>query len=751
MSSEQLMSTLHSSGIQLSVSGNKLKLKWQGDQLEPDLHAEIARNKREIIRRIAPPVFVTLKSRSDCPLYEGGRKYAEDPTTEIVSCIADIDGKYIIWLPQDEQCGVELSQSLSNLPPREDSGTRIELFIGPELPEALQDVIEIGRCFCVHSAQRTTEEIWLTKVNPQPAGWINTFDLARARCLPGNLDQLGELLGYDSAVSENHVAIGCTQRQALLRPSGSVLIYQTQRLGDEFQELIRLRYVYSQLNSSFEAEVIQSDWHINHRGIKVDQTLVQNLFNLHEIMEQQIVSDLYQATNGTVAVSDLSRVEWLKNYLLGRGVILPDLKKRTVESKLRELTGSQRIVDPAVTAVLRARLQWAGNSSTRLRKMQDQVGPDVRVYDSFEYHKCHTGRWAGRGVQPQNLPKPHLSVTNIPALIERTQDYQAFQAALPEGVEVGDGISSLIRPCIVPASGYQFCMADFSSIEARGLAWCAGDESLLEMFRAGTDIYCAMASQIYPFQVTRDHERERSVGKIAVLGCGYGMSALRFDKYAADFGVDLASAGVTAEQVVWGYREAFPLVTGARGGISRDGSGQQGLWQNVEEATRATIQTGDPRPAGRCWFSMEGDALCITLPSSRKMYYRNARIEPETNQYRPSIQYDLPDSSNQTTYGGKLVENIVQAICRDLLAHAIVQCEKENLSVVLHVHDEIVIEVPECSAAAALVRLLQVMSTPPAWACGFPIEVTGFVAARYFKSPQGTTPLISAMNGSICH
>jgi DNA polymerase len=302
-------------------------------------------------------------------------------------------------------------------------------------------------------------------------------------------------------------------------------------------------------------------------------------------------------------------------------------------------------------------------------------------------------------------------------------------------------------------------IADYAGIEARGLAWCAGEARQLALFARGGDNYCDLATTIFGRAITRGMTRERAVGKQAVLGCGYGMGALRFAAGCTALGVDLAAAGTTAAAVVEGYRDAYPAVAGVKvsggGRVWREG----GLWKDVEAAAREALAKGHTSGAGRCTFSRDGGALVIGLPSGRRLCYRNARIEDRVPPYcqaqglpptpKPAIVYDSARQAGVVTYGARLVENIVQAICRDLLVAAMLACERQGLPVVLHVHDEVVPEVPATEAEEALRRLVTLMSTPPAWAEGFPLEVEGFVAERYLKSPPEGAVVLRARGGRL--
>jgi DNA polymerase len=458
-----------------------------------------------------------------------------------------------------------------------------------------------------------------------------------------------------------------------------------------------------------------------------------------------------RATDGEVKASDLNRRDYLVNRLQGRGV---ELKGRTDKGKVRlaksdadDLLADETLPDD-VRAVLVARRAVARTTVVKLKSALGDVGADGRLRDQFVFHVAHTGRWSGRGVQLQNLPKSRAGA-DVAALLNATGDAEQFRAALG-GISFADGLSALIRPCFCASPGHLLLIADFGSIEARGVAWCAGERNFLDLIEAGQDVYLAMASKIFGRPVTSKGP-ERDLGKQAVLGCGYGLGVEGFAANCERNSVDLAAAGVTAEQVVEAYRGAYPRIPR--------------LWKEVEAAAKTVVKSGQSQQAGLCMFSRDGETLVVSLPSGRRLHYRQARLEPRMTAWgkqQLSIVYDSPEVSQlrrkkgrdshghtESTYGGKLVENLVQATCRDLLAEAMVKCERAGLSVVLHAHDEIVAEVPIEQAEQGLRQLLTIMSTPPGWAQGFPIAVEGYASLRYAKTPLPSSEIIKARNGEI--
>jgi DNA polymerase len=705
----------------------------------------------------AGPVFIDLETRSALDIEVGGRRYANDPSTEILTLAALWDDRVVVWappldrpLPADrlwpggyEACGI---------PERP-----VASFAGPTPPAPLAEALAGGRPLCAHNALGFDRHVWRTRGLPEPATWLDTLPEARAAGLPGKLDEIGlRLLGKGKHTSAATLKRLCrpdrSGRFPPLTPE-SLIELAHYNLAD----VLLLARVYAEARGSSEPEVVALDRAINDRGVAFDAGLARALIRLDERAAADAGASVMRATGGAVRAGDLGRVSYLLDWLRSQGAALTDLQRPTVEAFLAGAGGQT----PTVRAVLEARLATAKISAGKLQRALASLDADGRLREQFVYHGAHTGRWAGRGVQIQNLPRPDERRKGLPALLQATGDLHAFCGLLPPGVGVPTAVSALVRLCLRAAPGKVLVIADFASIEARGVAWCAGEQGLLERFAAGQDVYCDLAGRLFGHAVTRAHERERKVGKIAILGCGYGMSARKFAEHARSSGVDLAASGITAEEVVEGYRDAYPAIAGRRAGDGDRVWREGGLWRDVETLALAAIVLNESHQAGRCQFSHAGGTLLIRLPSGRLLRYRNARVEARIPAFydrlglprksRPTLVFDSPRQPGESTYGGKLVENVVQAICRDLLVEAMLACERAGLPVVLHVHDEIVAEVPAAEAEAALRRLAEIMSRPPAWATGFPVEVEAFTAERYFKGPVPGSRLARARDGHVHH
>ena len=696
-----------------------------------------------------PPVFLDLETRSDCDIKLGGRRYASHPSTEIASVVALIDRTMIVWTP-----GREPITDLASIRPEvmpEDFVT--EAYGGTDVPPPLLAALQEGRDACAHNGWGFDELVWRARGLQEPIRWLDTLPWARAAGLSGKLDEIGKALfglGKDPAgaavvnrlsqrVDGRWVDLTNQEWQVLLRYN--------------VQDVLLLAGLYQIVRNYNEAELLAVHRTINDRGVEFDTAVARQLLTLLNDESARLATDMETTTQGALRHRDLTRVAFLRHWLQEHGIATANLQRETVEALLED----PAVTDPAVRAVLSARLTMNGVAASKLQTALEQCHLDGRLRDLFVYCGSHTGRWTGRGVQPHNLPKPRCDVGNVSALLANVGDPAAFAAALPNGASISDAVSALLRPCFRARNGCTLVVADFSGIEARGLAWCAREDRLRELFESGGDPYCDLASQIFGRPITRADAHERSVGKIAVLGCGYAMGAEKFRNTCRQQGVDLAAVGLTAEAVVEAYRDAYPAIAGTRApsGFGRRG----GLWKAIERAAQGAVEEGRERTAGFCRFNYEDDGqilakhLLVELPSGRVMVYRNARLVHswnETYQYEQTqLVYDAPEQPGERTYGGLLAENVVSAISRDLLAAAMVTCEREGLPIVLHVHDEIVVEVPHAEAEASLRRLLEIMSTPPSWAAGFPIEVEGYCTERYLKSPPVGSLHGRARNGRL--
>jgi DNA polymerase len=345
---------------------------------------------------------------------------------------------------------------------------------------------------------------------------------------------------------------------------------------------------------------------------------------------------------------------------------------------------------------------------------------------------AHTGRWSGYGIQPQNMKRPDedFDLKGAIEAIERG-DRETFEK-LCDGQPPYELLGSLVRGIIAPAPGHALVIGDYSQVEARGLLWLCEDwENMQEHlnFDAGTgpDIYCLAAQALYGRKITKkENPLERQTGKISELACGYQGGVGAINRFAYTLNVDLAAAGITDKQIVDGWRAKHPKAVA--------------LWRGYNEtAIRALEKPGRTYDYGRCEFRFLNGSLEIILPSQRILTYHNARIIGSTRvgwEENKVIAYDMATKGKaitHETYGGKLTENITQALCRDFLADALLRIAAEGYPIPLHVHDEVVAE-PLLAQAEECARVMkQIMCTPPDWAPRMPLVAKPDIVLRYGK------------------
>ena len=454
------------------------------------------------------------------------------------------------------------------------------------------------------------------------------------------------------------------------------------------------------------------DQRINDRGVLVDMQLVVNAVRMDTIYKARLNVEAQQITG----LSNPNSATQLREWLGGRiGLQLDTLRK----ADLPDIKGSTE--DEDVHRVLQIRAEMAKTSNKKYEAMQKTVCRDSRVRGLLQYHGTRTGRWAGRLVQMQNLPQNHISDLGLARELLRDGDMDAMSLCYGN---VPDTLSQLIRTAFVAPDGETFAVCDFSAIEARVLAWLAGEEWVLEVFRGHGKIYEATAAQMYGCSVEEISKTDprRQKGKIAALALGYqgGTGAL-----AAMGGERMGLSAEDMAGIVRDWRKANPHIVKC--------------WANIETAAQRCVTTGiDQKVYGLIFHRRQEDGtMTIQLPSGRLLCYRS--MTTGTNRFgNGSLKYrGVNSTTNQwgwiETYGGKLTENIVQAIARDCLAHTLLALDRNGYPTVFHVHDEVVCEVPKQEGPEALKRIQKIFADVPDWAEGLPLKGAGYVTDYYLK------------------
>lgn len=727
------------------------------------------------------PIFVDFETQSACDLREkGGRLYVEHPSTRVLMLVAAIDDTFHVWIPDHIRVETRNWQPEQLWPHQMRPKQKVRLWRGEKPWEIVANIR--GRPLVAHNAYGFDRGIWERFIGPYPH-WLDSLYLARINGRPGRLDAIGQQLfgqGKDrakklmpkltTAYPSAEGLFGSDWRYPLIQ-SGDLQAFTRYAVGDV--EIVRRMWAELQ-DTPVEADVIAANLAVNDRGVRVDLPLLATLENLSRYCVDRATDEIADLTDGRIAERNIRSTvqmhEWLGEYgvrITGNDLDDEGNKKLTLRKDavqkfldspylIDEFMVAVREVPPLVLEVLKLRMKALRITDAKVHRAQERASEDGRIRDLHNYYTARTGRFSSYGFNVHNLPKAlrGIDIEEMVAVFHQhghdvAKLYDVVQAMLVKAEpdpkrrpSVDDVNSALLRPTIIPEDGFDFDLADFSSVEGRGVAWVADEQKLLDIYRRHGDPYrtfAAMAFGIPEEQVTK--EQRDGVGKVGILALSYGMGPPKLRIYAANFGVDLVKAGLTAEGLVDIYRSKFTKIAGFK--PDRNSNFRtNGIWQNYDRAVKDCIAKRAEVECGKCRFFMRGSDMVIELPSGRWMRYPEARIEDVVPPYVYAL--GLPanpkatavytsDRGPKSLYGGIITENIVQAVCRDLLAAALIELERMGHRPVVHVHDEIVCEVPKKKAEKMLREQVRVMSTAPDWAEGFPVACEGFVSPRFVK------------------
>ena len=445
---------------------------------------------------------------------------------------------------------------------------------------------------------------------------------------------------------------------------------------------------------------------INDRGVLVDSELAEQAVKLNSIQTAVAVEQAYMITG----LENPNSVTQLKQWLKENGVEIESLSKKAVKSLADETDGD-------VSEMLKLRLLMAKTSVKKYEAVIRSVCSDNRVHGMMRFCGANrTGRWSGNILQPQNLPQNHLPDLTLARDIVKDGDFEMLDMMFGN---VPNVLSELIRTVLIPKPNHRFIVADFSAIEARVLAWIAGEQWRIDTFRNGGDIYCASASKMFKVPVEKHgvNGELRQKGKISELACGYGGSVGALKNMGA---VEMGVQENELQGLINDWRNANPHIVR--------------FWYEVGNAAMKAIKEKTTVSLGKLVFAYERGILFVRLPSGRRLSYIKPRIG--TNRFGgDSITYMGINSAKKwdrlETFGGKLTENIVQGTARDLLANALINAANAGYDTVFHVHDEIICEVP--NGYGSVDELCKLMCIKPEWADGLPLNADGFEYEYYKK------------------
>ena len=559
-----------------------------------------------------------------------------------------------------------------------------------------------------------------------PEQWQCTMVLAATLGLPGSLAAVGEALGLDKQKLAEGKALmkyfssPCAATKANGGRTRNLPEDAPDKWADYLRYCIRDVDVETEIRTRLrlflppveEHEAWQLDQHINDRGVGVDSVLVQQAIALNNANSSLLLTEARELTG----LDNPNSGPQLKAWLAGQGLEVDSLTKDTVPELVAQTENA------AVHRVLQIRQELAKTSVAKFEAMERGLCADGRVRNLLQFYGAgRTGRWAGRHLQIQNLPQNKLLDLALARELVRGGEFELLKLLFGSPSFV---LSQLIRTALIPSPSRQFIVADFSAIEARVLAWLAGEEWVLEVFRGDGLIYEATASMM--FHVPKDDIKKggaradlRSKGKVATLACGYQGGA------AALIQMGALSSGIPEEElpgIVKSWRAANRRIVK--------------YWYDVEAAAIGAVEGHTATLAHGVKFSCERDYLFITLPSGRNLAYYKPELRHDAKFDKMGLTYMGVDQragkvyARQKTYGGKLAENITQAVARDCLRDSMLALDAAGHEIVMHVHDEVVIDAP---AGASLPEVLALMGRPLPWAPGLPLRADGFRCDFYMK------------------
>ena len=598
----------------------------------------------------------------------------------------------------------------------------IDLACGEHLPQrvldALEDTTVIKTAFNA-AFERTCISKHLGKKLP-PVSWQCTAVQSAMLALPLSLDGVGEVLNIkrkklkEGTDLVRFFSMPCKPTKA----NGG----RTRNLpSDEPEKWARFkaycirdvdaeREIRQKLRNypipESEMRLYQMDQEINDRGILVDQELVANAILCDTQYKEAVTARAYELTG----LENPNSPAQIKGWLSDRGVEVDSLDKKAVKSMISDADGE-------VLEVLQLRLLMAKTSVKKYEAIERSVCSDGRCHGLLQFYGANrTGRWAGRLVQVQNLPQNHIADLELARNLVKDRQFDLIDLLYDSTPGV---LSELIRTAFIPKPGCRFIVADFSAIEARVLAWFSGEQWRLDTFAEGGDIYCASASQMFGVPVVKHGENGhlRQKGKIAELALGYGGSVGALTSMGA---LDMGLEEEELQPLVNQWRSSNPHITK--------------FWWDVDAAAVKAVKERTSISYKNLCFTYRSGILFVTLPSGRNL----SCIKPRMTQNRfgrESLSYEGVGESKKwmriETYGPKLVENIVQATARDLLALAMLRLRDAGYEIVMHIHDEAVLEVPD--GVSSVDEVCRMMSVAPDWAAGLPLRADGYECPFYKK------------------
>lgn len=652
-------------------------------------------------------IYIDFETYSEASIKKGTWMYSIHPSTEILCMAFAIDDQPVqLWTPDN---GCDLSSLFS-------------LINGGTLVEAHNAFFE--RCIWQNVA---VKKLGFPQV--QANQWRCSAARVAALALPRSLEDAAEKL---NCVNQKDTTGKRTMLQ-LCSPKLSTKKDPSTRFSKElYPEKYETLYSYCMQDVETEREIShvtrplreeeqelwELDQDINIRGILIDKQAVEAAIDIAAKATAKALDDIQELTDGKI--TSFTQTVACAKWATEQGYEMEKFNKEYLSDKVNDPEMPEK-----VKKVIELRQKFGKTSVAKYQAMLDYLGEDNRIRDNYMYHGASTGRWSGKNVQFQNLPRGKIKDMDTAVEILKSGSEELISMCYNTGTM--DFLSSAIRGMIIAPEGKQLYVADYAAIEARGVAWISGQEDLLNDFHSNGKIYEKQAAFTYGKDISEigKDSVERFVGKTLVLACGYGMGAKKFQMTCAGAKVDLSLD--FCERAVKSYREKNNKI------VSQ--------WYAQERAAMLAVQTGRMIKEGVVTWGMNGDFLYCKLPSGRCLaYFRPSIREGQTSWGETKQQLYITGEKVIETrkvwaefgiYGGLIVENIVQAICRDLVAEGMKAVTKAGYEIIMHSHDELISEAPE--GFGTIEEYERLMCSVPSWAKGFPVKAEGWVGQRYKK------------------
>ncbi|SFN76018.1 DNA polymerase [Izhakiella capsodis] len=694
-------------------------------------------------------LYLDLETFSEIPIKNGTHAYAENVEIMLFAWAIDSDPVQVWDVTANTKIPLELRLALQN-------------------PDVL---------IYAHNSHfdRTVLRHCLPDLTPDIPRWRDTMARALAHGLPGSLGDLCDILSVSQDKAKDKAGKQLIQLFCKPRPKNSAIHRATAKTHPaEWQRFVEyagldidaMREIDKKLPtwnySGQELALWHRDQRINDRGFCCDVELAESAVIAVEEEQKRLAKRTQQMTDGEIQAAT-QRDALLKHLVESYGVVLPDMQKSTLERRIADPD-----LPPEVKELLSLRLQASATSTSKYKALLKSVSRDGRLRGTLQFcGASRTGRWAGRLFQPQNLPRPTLKQIDIDFGIE------ALKAGCADLLydDVMQLTSSALRGCIMAPAGKKLVVSDLSNIEGRVLAWLAGEKWKLQAFRdydtiigtdekgeairAGHDLYklaYAKSFGVHPDEVDKD---QRQVGKVQELALGYEGGVGAFLTFSLVYNIDLeemASAaidniprnilGEAIRAYEWALKQKRTYGLSKRAYVVCDSfkrlwreahAATFSFWKEIDRATRRAIATpGITTSCRKLKLRRDGSWLRIQLPSGRAVCYPGARIDDSGKISYMGINTYSRKWQRLHTYGGKLAENVTQAIARDVMATNMPAVEDSGYDIILTVHDEILTEAPD-DADYSHEHLSTLLATNPAWASDLPLSAGGFEALRYKK------------------